>query len=146
MMKYACPRCWRKYDLERERDHHYHYMDCSGEPEQAREPEQAKDADPFNVIVERRIERIRETLAAKREEYSRDGDKLYNFRRAAEFQRTTMKQVCWNFAMKHLVSVQDIATDAKTPPFAVSDEKIGDAINYLIILEAILDAERRGEA
>lgn len=90
----------------------------------------------FEAVLGRRIERVRATLATKRREYSR-GDALHNFKRAAEFQRITPEQACWNFAMKHLVSLQDMVEDRQVHPREAWDEKLGDAINYLILLEAI---------
>lgn len=41
------------------------------------------NADQFNEIAEARIDHCRQTLLAKGEEYSRDGDRLHNFKTAA---------------------------------------------------------------
>ena len=41
---------------------------------------------------------------------------------------------------KHVVSIMDICDNIenKVPPVEIIEEKIGDAINYLILLEAML--------
>ena len=41
---------------------------------------------------------------------------------------------------KHIISILDIVDgiEAKAPADAVIEEKIGDAVNYLILLEAML--------
>lgn len=42
---------------------------------------------------------------------------------------------------KHLVSIKDIVADNKPVNPAVVSEKIGDIINYLILLEAMLNQQ-----
>lgn len=95
----------------------------------------------FNIILERRLRLIREVLAAKADEYAKD-DRLHNFKRAAEIdQSKTPAQVCAGFMLKHIVSVLDLVDDdaaGKLVRVKMRDEKIGDAINYLILLEALL--------
>lgn len=90
----------------------------------------------FKKILDFRIKKIRETLDKKAEEYSR-GDRLYNFKRAGEIMRTDPENSLMGMFMKHLVSVIDIV---ETGDYTndLLNEKIGDAINYLILLEAIL--------
>lgn len=41
----------------------------------------------FNELIEEQIEDIRNRSGSKNAEYARGGDKLYNFRRAAEVLR-----------------------------------------------------------
>ncbi len=48
------------------------------------------------------------------------------------------KLVLWSYMTKHIVSLKDIVTDGGAKPQVVS-EKIGDVINYLILLEAMLN-------
>ena len=101
----------------------------------------------FRKILDGRLEKIVGVLARKAGEYATDGDRLHNFHRAAEFTGETPSQVCVGFFLKHLVSVLDIVEecarhDYKKLPLA--DEKIGDAINYLILLEALLTEMAEG--
>lgn len=94
----------------------------------------------FNRIVQRRCEKIVAVLASKAKEYAR-GDRLHNFKRASRFMNKSPETVCWGFAMKHFTSIADMVDDAEMghrPPLALIDEKIGDAINYLVLLEAIM--------
>lgn len=97
--------------------------------------------DTFEELLDRRLEAIRSTLATKASEYAKSDDRLHNFKRAAAIQDETPAEALVGMWSKHLVSVLDIV-DAyglgQHTPSAVIDEKLGDAINYLILLEAIL--------
>lgn len=95
------------------------------------------DMHTFKELLDRRIRSTVDTLAAKSSEYSTD-DKLHNFKEAAKTFGSSPGEVCWNYMMKHLVSIQDMATGKKVFPPELMREKIGDAINYLILMEAIL--------
>lgn len=99
--------------------------------------------DQFNEILEQRITSIREVLEAKGDEYSSDKDRLHNFKSGAELENfsKTPAEVCWGFFLKHLVSIRDLIEVNKCGNLSGHgriNEKIGDAINYLILLEAIL--------
>jgi len=91
----------------------------------------------FEKVLETRIELIKSTLSRKAKEYSTD-DRLYNFKRAAEIARTTTEKALFGMFLKHLVSVIDIVEGKRDFDGQILDEKIGDAINYLILLEAVL--------
>jgi len=95
----------------------------------------------FNAIVEDQILDIRKRSGSKNKEYARGGDKLYNFKRAAEVLRSSVERAHWGMFMKHLISTQDIVEDVEDDKYstmALIEEKIGDAIVYLILLKAIL--------
>ena len=103
------------------------------------------DTPTFEKIVGQRCEAIKAILASKAKEYARE-DRLHNFKRAGLFMNKTPATVCWGFAMKHFTSIADIVDDVErgTPPTkALAAEKLGDAINYLILLEAILSEEKQ---
>jgi hypothetical protein len=95
-------------------------------------------------VLDRRIDKIREVLGNKHKEYAFDNDYLINFTSAAKFDDTTPEQINWGYMMKQLVAVRKMV---KNPDKVYSkdyiDEKIGDTINYLILLEAILYAKNR---
>jgi len=100
----------------------------------------------FDKIVNARCAKIKSILASKAKEYSRE-DRLHNFKRAGVFMGKSPGTVCWGFAMKHFTSIADIVDDVESgshPPQALVQEKLGDAINYLVLLEAILN-ERNAE-
>jgi hypothetical protein len=91
----------------------------------------------FDQVLNRRLADARARLARKAKEYA-VGDRLSNFKRAAEFQHVPATQVCWNFAMKHLVSIQDLVESGEAHPEEVWEEKIGDYVAYGILLDALV--------
>jgi len=94
-------------------------------------------AETFNKLLESRIKLIKNVLGVKANEYATD-DRLHNFKEAAKTFNTTASDACWSYMMKHLVSIKDIAQGKKPISIESVQEKIGDAINYLILMEAIL--------
>ncbi len=101
-------------------------------------------SEEFNRILEERIASIKGTLAKKADEYVQGNDRLYNFRRAGKINGTSPEAALWGMATKHLVSVVDLIEDAGIGIRHTNeriDEKIGDMINYLILLEALLKEE-----
>ena len=88
----------------------------------------------FNELVERQIQRIRDTLVKKGEEYNLEEDRLGFFKRAASLTGQTPEQVLYGFMLKHIVSVTDMCADGKKHPSALWKEKTTDIINYLILL------------
>lgn len=97
--------------------------------------------DVFNTILDSRLQKIRDVLAVKGEEYASNDDRLHNFKEAAKFLCTTPIKACLTFLTKHLVSVVDL-TERVAAPYHLVDEKIGDAINYLVLLEALFVEEK----
>lgn len=91
----------------------------------------------FDTILEDRVAKMRAVLASKSREYATGSDRLHNFHSASDF-GIGAAEACWGYMMKHLLSVKDMAFSRKVLPRAVIDEKIGDAINYLVLMEAIL--------
>lgn len=91
------------------------------------------------MILEKRIEKIKTVLGNKAKEYSSYKDRLHNFKVAARIQNTTPEKAAFGMALKHLVSVMDIIENTpKKPSKEMVDEKIGDLINYLVLIEALL--------
>ena len=97
--------------------------------------------DDFNVLLERRLNLIRAVLARKAGEYATDADRLHNFKAAADITRETAAEAALGMWVKHVVSVVDIIKSGKRPSRELVDEKFGDAINYLVLLEALLVEE-----
>ena len=91
----------------------------------------------FNYVLNQRISQIREVLSHKAKEYARD-DRLHNFKVAADILGCSPAHALIGMKVKHDVSVLDLVRypELRTPKLI--DEKIGDSINYLILLEAIL--------
>ena len=98
----------------------------------------------FNVVVADRVEKIRQVLESKAGEYASEGDRLHNFKIAAAADGTTAVRALFGMYLKHFVSVKDIVDsfnphDSRTwPSVERIDEKIGDSINYMILLEGLL--------
>ena len=92
----------------------------------------------FNKLLNARIDKIKAVLEKKAGEYAQEEDRLYNFKVAADMSNVTPEISCWHFLTKHLVCVRDLAYGLLPAKPEIIDEKIGDAINYLILLEALL--------
>ena len=95
----------------------------------------------FQEVLDTQIQQTTNTLAGKAEEYASDNDRLANFKSAAHLNHTTQAQAVTGMMSKHTVSVYDMVYDGKPQTAAVWDEKIGDNINYLILLKAVLIEE-----
>ena len=95
----------------------------------------------FNEVVCDRVAAIQAVLSAKAKEYAR-GDRLSNFKRAGEIGRTIPERALVGMLLKHLVSVLDYVDTLESTgelDFTINfAEKIGDSINYLILLEALM--------
>lgn len=97
----------------------------------------------FENIINNRIETCKSVLCSKAEEYATD-DRLHNFKVAGELQKCTPVKALGGMMSKHTVSVYDLIEDyeqGKTISKEMWAEKIGDSINYLLLLTALL-AER----
>lgn len=94
----------------------------------------------FEKILNRRLDMIRDVLGLKAKEYASSQDRLWNFRRAAALLGDTPESALLGMLTKHIVSIYDMvdAVSRNQYPLPVWQEKIGDAINYLILLEALI--------
>ncbi len=85
-------------------------------------------------IIQEMIDKCLRVLKAKAEGYSTDEDVLHNFRVAAGLQGCSVTQALAGMMTKHTVSVYDMINSGQSYAPAVWDEKIGDLINYLLLL------------
>lgn len=96
--------------------------------------------DRFNEVLETTIKKCVDTLGVKADEYATE-DRLHNFKVAAEIQNCTPITALAGMMAKHTVSVYDLI-QKQEQGYVVSremwDEKIGDSINYLILLSALV--------
>lgn len=95
----------------------------------------------FSEIIEERVKKIKNTLDIKGKEYANTEDRLHNFKQAALFMGTIPEKSLWGFNAKHIISIQDMLNDLSSGiinPVEKWEEKIGDAINYMILLEALI--------
>lgn len=100
----------------------------------------------FTEVVRRRLIHCEYVLVPKDHEYSRGGDRLHNFKKAAEIEKCSPEKALLGMAMKHIVSIMDMVEDLPVlPTEAQQAEKFTDAINYLLLLEALIE-ERRAKS
>ena len=96
----------------------------------------------FDRVIEARLAKIKETLQQKASEYSSNEDRFHNFKVAGRRADTTPERALMGMMAKHEVSVQDLVKWVETGDAKLSidmvNEKIGDNINYLILLEGLL--------
>lgn len=96
----------------------------------------------FAAIFEEQFQTSDSMLNSKRKEYANDNvDVLHNFRQAAHLEQTNMRAALGGFLAKHIVSIFDMIHEEELRDMAVWDEKITDALNYLILLKAIVVEE-----
>ena len=98
------------------------------------------DCFDFDEVVKNRIELINKILKKKEKEYSNNIDRFHNFHTAARISNCTPENTLWGMLVKHIVSVMDIITTCEMNIYSKEyiEEKIGDTINYFILLEGLL--------
>ena len=92
----------------------------------------------FQEIFRNQMEQCQKTLFRKGAEYSTDADRLHNFKVAAALQGESSMEALAGMMAKHIVSIFDMVKTHEAYDMSVWDEKLGDAINYMILLKAIL--------
>lgn len=95
----------------------------------------------FSDVLKRRLELTQAVLGRKGDEYVRGGDRYSNFKHAAAYLKVTPERALIGMRAKHEISLMDIINDIdadKLPTIEMLEEKIGDNIAYLILLEGIL--------
>lgn len=104
------------------------------------------NAKDFDKIVADRMAWCRQTLCAKGDEYAREGDRLWNFKVAGRKLNCHPAEALAGMMVKHTVSVDDIIDGLSrgiVPTKELVAEKIGDSIDYLLLLEGLIEEERR---
>lgn len=93
--------------------------------------------DQFKGILDTQLQRVRDILVVKTEEYATD-DQLANIRFMAITQGVSLPRAVVGAMAKHTFSVYKMVRDGKPYPIEVWDEKITDHIIWLILLRAAL--------
>jgi hypothetical protein len=95
----------------------------------------------FAALVDEHVEDLRASLREKAKEYAKEGDRLWNFKRAAALKRETPERALWGFFVKHIISVADMIDDidrgVKTPA-GLWEEKLRDVRNYAVLLHGLV--------
>lgn len=94
----------------------------------------------FKKLLNKRIALTEKVLTAKNKEYATDLDKCHNFKRAGAMLGIEPEQALVGMWTKHIISILDIVNKIHKQRVSkeMLEEKIGDAINYLILLEALI--------
>jgi hypothetical protein len=99
----------------------------------------------FRKTVEERLELIKAVLLSKGKEYATSDNAFHNFEASVSASFTDSREkVAWDFNVKHLQSIKDmiahVAIDGNNgyPTEEMIKEKFGDAINYFILIEAMM--------
>lgn len=92
----------------------------------------------FNVLLDKRLESIKSVLGSKAKEYASGDNRFHNFDVAARIAGTTPEKALMGMMLKHEVSVRDLVNNPENATIELIDEKIGDNVNYLILLEGLL--------
>lgn len=108
-------------------------------------------ADIFNKVIEDQLLTCRSMLCQKGLDYAPDAveensaDRLAHFKKAAIIIEGTQKEALLGMLSKHLVSISDMCVDGREYSVERWAEKITDSINYLLILRAMIEEERRAK-
>jgi hypothetical protein len=96
------------------------------------------NSEQFAEVFEQVMQSSRDVLLKKAGEYATDDDRLHNFNVAAVLGDIEPAQALGGMMVKHTTSIYDMlkAGDPSQFSLAMWDEKIGDHINYLILLKA----------
>lgn len=95
----------------------------------------------FDECITGQVNRCLQLLVSKGNEYAPGEDRLAAFKSAAALQGSTQTQAAFGMLAKHLVSVADMIRSGRQFPEDRWDEKLGDSINYLLIIRAIIEEE-----
>lgn len=93
----------------------------------------------FERVINQQIQHCTDLLISKGKEYAgMKVDRLHTFKRAAVLQEETPAEALIGMFTKHVISIYDMARDSSSYPLELWDEKITDAINYLLILKTVI--------
>jgi hypothetical protein len=101
----------------------------------------------FNLLVKSTLSNCVSVMCKKSAEYASGSDKLHNFKTAGRMRDISPELALDGMMLKHSVSLRDIIEDTEqmgSEEFlerysrSLVDEKIGDSINYLLLLKALL--------
>ncbi len=95
----------------------------------------------YNKSIEAQLKRVKETLIKKNKEYSTDNSPLHNFHQSAKILRVSPKECALAFMVKHLTSIIDMTQSDIDYPMELWREKLGDAKNYMILIECLVEEE-----
>ena len=98
----------------------------------------------FEVYLEHVLDRTKKVLGNKGDEYSYNNGAFENFEEGVGLGFSiTREAVAWGYAVKHLQAVKAMITQIEKGnevqlTNTLVEEKFGDVINYMILIEAML--------
>lgn len=101
-------------------------------------------SEEFMKSVSARLDSVVFTLTGKADEYAR-GDRLSNFFQIAQLTRVTPERALTQLVAKHIVALYDFIGDLDEGKMQSAErwnEKIGDIIAYMVLLDAMLTEKR----
>lgn len=92
----------------------------------------------FNKIVEEFLDQTEKVLVRKEGEYSLDADRFSFFKRMAQIENCTPEEALEHCMSKHITSLLDMIQSGKKFTKQQYHEKLGDLVNYCILLYGLL--------
>jgi len=90
-------------------------------------------------VVVTTLEKCKEVLLDRAAGYSREGDRLSQFKEIAQLLNTDARVVLIHMWMKHVHAIVSSIVDKQTYSFEWMEEKITDSINYMLLLKALIE-------
>ncbi|MDD5053447.1 MAG: hypothetical protein PHO27_12000 [Sulfuricurvum sp.] len=97
----------------------------------------------FEQLFERRVKMSRHTLIQKAKEYATEEDRLHNFKVGSARLNCLPSQYALSLVTKQIECIYDVLLSGEQITQALIDEKFGDCINYLMLIEGCLKDEKR---
>lgn len=97
----------------------------------------------FNKIVEAETERIKSVLIKKQAEYNLTDDRFDSFKHGAGITGWTPEQVLLGYLTKHIASIIEMINSKKSFPKELWEEKIGDYLNYGLLLRGLIEDQNK---
>ena len=99
------------------------------------------NANKFKEVLQEQFAQCFDTLEKKAKEYSQENDRLGHFKTSAAEQDISPKQALWGMASKHFTSLNKMCKSDQMIMEDMWNEKITDALNYLLLLRALVTEE-----
>lgn len=92
----------------------------------------------FEEIFDSTVSTARALLVEKAKEYASNVDRMHNFKAAAGALNVTPELALRGMSTKHTISVNDMVKNPDNYTMAQWEEKLGDELNYIILLKALV--------
>lgn len=97
------------------------------------------------MLVDYQIAKCKAVLSYKGDEYVKGEDVFEHFKKAASLQGINTREALFGMLAKHIVSISELCAEEHCAPTEIWNEKICDAINYLILLSGVVRDELKAE-